>query len=146
MATESKPNRTEVRARLFRALGDVSRCQIVDLLRESGELRVGDLASAFEMSLNGVSKHIKVLEHAGIVARRHEGVSHYLSIHEDAFTPLTEWLHGDQSWERRLNSLEHIVTSGEAKKTAPSSKKQARQSKQRQSKQRQSKQEGKKND
>jgi len=66
--------------RTFGALSDPSRRQIIELLRESGEMKVTDVAEVFSMSLNGVSKHIKVLERAGLIVRRIDGREHWLGI------------------------------------------------------------------
>jgi DNA-binding transcriptional ArsR family regulator len=96
---------------VFRALGDPSRCRIVELLREAGELRVGDVAAAFEMSLNGVSKHLKILEAAGLVQRRREGTTHYISMRWEGLSPMVEWLDVQrQAWERRLDAFEDLLT------------------------------------
>ena len=75
------------------ALADPSRRRIIDLLREAGELKVGDIAEAFDMSLNGVSKHLKVLEAAGLVTRRVEGRQHFLQVRWEGLQPAYEWLH-----------------------------------------------------
>lgn len=96
---------------VFRALGDPSRCRIVELLREAGELCVGDVAAAFDMSLNGVSKHLKILEAAGLVQRRREGTTHYISMRWEGLSPLVEWLDVQRTaWERRLDAFEDLLT------------------------------------
>ena len=95
---------------VFRALGDPSRCRIVELLREAGELCVGDVAAAFDMSLNGVSKHLKILEAAGLVQRRREGTTHDISMRWEGLHPMVEWLDVQrQSWERRLDAFEDLL-------------------------------------
>ncbi len=91
---------------LFQALADPNRRRVLALLRESGEMRVGDIASAFEMSLNGVSKHLKVLEKAGLVVRRREGTAHLLSVDWKALGPMVEWLDVARTfWGNRLEAL-----------------------------------------
>ena len=110
-ATEPKPAETtelteERLSRVFHGLGDPSRRRIIALLREAGELKVGDVASAFEMSLNGVSKHLKVLEKAGLVARRIEGREHWVRVEWSALQPAYEWLHAHHHfWSERLDAL-----------------------------------------
>ena len=95
----------------FRALADPSRRRIIGLLREAGELRVSDIAEAFDMSLNGVSKHLKTLEHAGLLNRRVEGRTHYLSVRWEALQRPYEWLHFyRQFWGGRLDALVDYVT------------------------------------
>jgi DNA-binding transcriptional ArsR family regulator len=92
--------------RLFQALADPNRRRVLALLRETGEMRVGDIAAAFDMSLNGVSKHLKVLEKAGLVVRRREGTAHLLSIDWRALGPLVDWLDVARTfWDTRLDAL-----------------------------------------
>ena len=90
----------------FHALADSTRRKIIDLLRESGELRVGDLAKVFDMSLNGVSKHIKVLEKANLIKRRVDGRVHYLSANWDTLQSGYEWMHFYQHfWNKRIEKM-----------------------------------------
>lgn len=101
---------------VFRALSDPSRRKIIELLRESGELRVGDIAEVFSMSLNGVSKHLKVLERAGVVRRRVEGRQHFIRVDWEALQRPYEWLHFYRHfWGGRLDALVDYVTNQEKK-------------------------------
>ena len=101
----------------FHALADPSRRKIVNLLRESGELKIGDIAKAFEMSLNGVSKHLKVLERAELIHRRIEGREHFISVHWAALQAPYEWLHFFQNyWNDRLDKLVDYVKTKRRKK------------------------------
>jgi len=95
----------------FRALSDPTRRRIMALLREADALRVTDVASAFDMSLNGVSKHLKVLEAAGLIHRRVEGRVHWLSARWEGLQPPYEWLHFHHHfWNRRLDALvDHVA-------------------------------------
>lgn len=103
--------------RVFRTLADPSRRRIIALLREAGELKVGDLAEAFAMSLNGVSKHLKVLEKAGLIQRRVEGREHWIRVNFEALQEPYEWLHFyHHFWSGRLDSLIDYVTSNKEKK------------------------------
>lgn len=106
--------RTDQEARLslvFQALADPSRRQIVKLLREAGELKVGDIAEAFAMTLNGVSKHLKVLERAGIVVRQVRGREHWIRVQWAALQQPYEWLHFyHHYWSQRLDALVDYVT------------------------------------
>src|SRR5437773_1845519 len=63
----------------FAALSDPTRREIVDRLTK-GAVRVTDLAAPFEMSLNAVSKHVKVLERAGLVRRTRAGREHHIAL------------------------------------------------------------------
>ena len=92
--------------RVFHALADPARRRIIALLRESGELRVGVVAEAFSMTLNGVSKHIKVLERAGVVRRRVEGRMHWISVDWSTLQVAYEFLHAHHHfWSTRLDAL-----------------------------------------
>ncbi len=103
--------------RTFGALSDPSRRQIIELLRESGDLKVTDVAEVFSMSLNGVSKHIKVLERAGLVVRRIEGREHWLGINWARLQPAYEWLHFYRHfWNARLDALVDYVQLNNEKK------------------------------
>lgn len=97
--------------RVFAALADPTRREIIALLREAEELRVGDIAKVFDMSLNGVSKHLKVLERAGLITRRVEGTTHWLSAHWKGLQPAYEYLHHHQHfWSERVDALVDYVT------------------------------------
>lgn len=112
---ESPPETSDL-DRIFHALADPSRRRLIGLLREAGELRVGDLAQAFSMSLNGVSKHLKVLERAGLVTRRVAGREHWLAVDWSALRPAREWLDfHHRFWSDRLDSLaDHLEGRGDS--------------------------------
>lgn len=99
-------------SRLLKAAGDTSRRRILTLLAQEGPLRVTELAAHFDISLNSVSKHIKVLEEAGIVTRRTAGREHFIAV-EFAPLKLTERWFGELKsiWELRLAALDRILTS-----------------------------------
>jgi len=93
-------------SRVFHALADPARRRIIALLREAGELPVGVVAEAFSMTLNGVSKHVKVLESAGVVRRRIEGRVHWISVDWNALQVAYEFLHAHHHfWSTRLDAL-----------------------------------------
>jgi DNA-binding transcriptional ArsR family regulator len=95
---------------LFHTLSDRSRREIIALLREAGELKVGDIAQTFSMSLNGVSKHLKVLEKAGLIERRIEGREHWIRVNWAALQQPYEWLHFYRHfWGARLDALVDYV-------------------------------------
>lgn len=106
------PTEEQRLSRIFRSLADPSRRKIVALLRDAPELRVGDLAAAFEMSLNGVSKHIKQLESAGLVSRRIEGTTHFIRLNPQGVAPVLDWLDVYRHrWRTRLDALESMLLS-----------------------------------
>jgi len=91
---------------VFHCLADPARRKIIALLRESGELQVGVVGQAFAMTQNGVSKHVKVLEAAGLVRRRIEGRVHWISVDWNALQMAYEFLHSyHHFWSTRLDAL-----------------------------------------
>jgi DNA-binding transcriptional ArsR family regulator len=91
---------------VFVAISDPTRRAILDQLAR-GPTRVTDVAAPFSMSLNAVSKHVKVLEKAGLVRRARQGREHVLSL--DA-APLREVVRYcsrfERYWNERLDRLE----------------------------------------
>ena len=88
------------------ALADETRRTILRRLA-SGEARVTELAAPFEISLNSVSKHIRLLERAGLVRRRVAGRDHFLALEPRPFDELTQWmLETREFWSSRLDRLE----------------------------------------
>ena len=92
--------------RTLAALADPTRRALLDQLR-AGEQPVSALAHPHKMSLNAVSKHIKVLEQAGLVQRRREGRTHYLSFEPDSLDAAADWISETRAfWNARLDALE----------------------------------------
>lgn len=88
------------------ALADDTRRQILHRLTEE-EARVTEVAARFDISLNSVSKHIRMLERAGLVRRRVVGRDHYLSFEPRALDDVTDWLERHRKvWHQRLDALE----------------------------------------
>ena len=104
----------ETLSRILKAAGDTTRRRILTLLVQEGPLRVTSLAAHFDMSLNSVSKHIKVLEEAGLVTRRTSGREHFIAA---ALLPLrlTEaWFAELKSvWDLRLAALDALLSGKE---------------------------------
>ncbi len=116
LVVDDKQAREERLSLIFQALTDPSRRKIIELLREAGELKVGDIAQAFAMSLNGVSKHLKVLERAGLVHRRVDGREHWLRVNWESLQLPYEWLHFYRHfWGGRLDALVDYVKNNEEK-------------------------------
>lgn len=94
---------------IFRALADPTRRAMLRRLA-AGEQGVGELAEPFEMSLAAASKHIKVLENAGLVRRTINGRSHRCRLEADTMQQATEWLrYYEQFWSERLDVLETLL-------------------------------------
>ncbi|MGE0396827.1 MAG: ArsR/SmtB family transcription factor [Kofleriaceae bacterium] len=91
---------------VFHCLADPARRKIVALLREAGEMTVGEVGKAFSMTQNGVSKHVKVLEDGGLITRRVVGREHWISVKWEAMQPAYEYLHFHHHyWSKRLDAL-----------------------------------------
>jgi len=109
------------------ALADDTRRSILRRLA-SGEARVTEVAEPFDISLNSVSKHIRILERAGLVRRRVAGRDHFLALEPRPFDELTQWMQDTRKfWSSRLDLLEAALRADDAiakaKKTPPSPKK-----------------------
>jgi DNA-binding transcriptional ArsR family regulator len=101
---------------VFNALGDPTRRAI--LARLSGrEARVTEIAGDFPISLNSVSKHIRMLERAGLVHRSIQGREHLLSLNAAPLAEAQAWIEKYRSfWEDSLAGLDHYVTSRKGKR------------------------------
>src|SRR3954466_13647077 len=96
------------------ALADDTRRSILKRLAV-GDARVTEVAEPFDISLNSVSKHIRILERAGLVSRRIEGRDHFLSLERKPFDELTQWmLQTREFWSRRLDALEAALRAEDA--------------------------------
>jgi DNA-binding transcriptional ArsR family regulator len=105
------------------ALADDTRRTILGRLA-AGEARVTEIAAPFGISLNSVSKHIRLLERAGLVRRRIAGRDHFLSIEPRPFDELTQWmLKTREFWSARLDALEAALRADDALKAAAKSSK-----------------------
>ena len=91
------------------AVADPTRRAILDRLRTT-DARVTELASAFPISLNSTSKHIKVLERAELVHRSVRGRDHVLSLRAEGLAEAVAWMQQYREfWEQRLEALEAFV-------------------------------------
>ncbi len=91
------------------AIADPTRRAILRRLT-GGEARVGDLAAPFEISLKAVSKHLRVLERAGLVQRRVKGREHWLALEKGPLREAGDWIAVQRSlWEARLDRLERLL-------------------------------------
>jgi DNA-binding transcriptional ArsR family regulator len=100
MAHQADLDRTMV------ALADPTRRAILRRLAQ-GEARVTELARPFAMSLNSVSKHIRMLESARLVRRRRRGREHLLSFNPEPLDEAAAWIEAQRAfWSARLDALE----------------------------------------
>jgi len=95
--------------RTLAAIADPTRRAILSRLAR-GEARVTDLAAPFAISLNAVSKHLRVLEHAGLVRREVRGREHRLSLDARPLRKAAEWIAAYEAfWEQRLDALDAFL-------------------------------------
>ena len=112
--------RSVVLDRVFSAVSDPTRRAILGVLAE-GEVNVGSLAERFPISLNGVSKHVKVLERAGLVERTVRGREHRLRLNAEPLREAAVWLeHYRTFWDTRLGALEAFLLKRERERGAGS--------------------------
>lgn len=101
----------ELLSAILKAAADPTRREILTLLAQHGPLRVTALARHFEMSLNSVSKHIKVLEKAGLVSRRTEWREHLITLQPEPIREIDRWFSELRSiWALRLDALDTALT------------------------------------
>jgi DNA-binding transcriptional ArsR family regulator len=117
MAAEATPSSLD---QTLMALADPTRRAILDRLLE-GEARVTDLARPFAMSLNAVSKHIRMLERARLVRRRRSGREYVLSLNPGSLDEATAWIEAQRAlWIARLDALDAMLRAEDgAAATAP---------------------------
>lgn len=95
---------------VLKAVSDPTRRSILTSLVQEGPTRVTDLAAYYKMSLNSVSKHIKVLEAAGLVGRKTTGRVHWISAELGPVRLIDEWFSELRSiWEMRLEKLDAVI-------------------------------------
>jgi DNA-binding transcriptional ArsR family regulator len=103
------------------ALADETRRGILKRLA-SGEARVTEVAEPFDISLNSVSKHIRILERAGLVRRRVAGREHFLALEPGPFDELAGWMQKTRAfWSSRLDVLEAALRAEDAIENASKS-------------------------
>jgi DNA-binding transcriptional ArsR family regulator len=95
---------------VFAALADPTRRAIVERLLASGEQSVGDLSSPFTITAPAISRHLRVLEEAGLIERRVEKQWRYVRIAPSALTPMQTWLARQQRhWTEALDRMEALA-------------------------------------
>ena len=93
----------------FIALADPTRRAILRRLANS-EARVTELAAPFPISLNSVSKHIKLLERADLVERRRVGRDHILRFRPESLSKVQKWISQQEKyWRATLKALDDLL-------------------------------------
>ncbi|HEY4441767.1 MAG TPA: metalloregulator ArsR/SmtB family transcription factor [Candidatus Elarobacter sp.] len=95
---------------MFSALADPTRRRMVERLAR-GRRSIGEVAAGFEMSQPALSKHVKVLEAAGLVKRTVAGRVHYLDLAPAAMQSAATWLERQRTfWEETLDRLDSVLS------------------------------------
>ncbi|QDV52261.1 ArsR/SmtB family transcription factor [Gimesia fumaroli] len=96
--------------RTFHALGDGTRRKMLSLLAKRGEVTASDLGAPFEIAQPTVSKHIRVLEQAGLISRRVEGRVHRFQLQIKPFNEAQKWISKHREfWEGSLDALGDLL-------------------------------------
>jgi DNA-binding transcriptional ArsR family regulator len=100
---------TERLSRVFAALADPTRRDLVARLTD-GDATVGDLAAPYDVSLQAVSKHLKVLEDAGLVTRSRDAQRRPVHLEAEVFDLMTKWIERyRQRAEERYRRLDAVL-------------------------------------
>lgn len=111
---------------VFHALADGTRRAMLLALAEH-PATVGELAAPFDISLAAASKHIKVLERAGLVQRTVLGRTHVCALDAVPLHAGMEWIrHYEKFWDRRLDALEKLLKAEAPPVARPASKRRKR--------------------
>ena len=96
---------------ILKAVSDATRRSLLTRLCQDGPTRVTDLAGQYDMSLNAISKHIKVLENADLVQRKTVGRTHWIEADLARVNLVEQWFTELRSiWAMRLDTLNDILT------------------------------------
>ena len=96
-------------SRVFQALADPTRRDLVARLA-TGDASVGELAAPYGVSLQAVSKHLKVLEEAGLVSRRREAQRRPVHLEAEVFDLMTKWIERyRREAEARFSRLDDVL-------------------------------------
>jgi len=105
--------RDKILTKTLKAVSDTTRRSLLTQLCQQGTSRITDLADCYDMSLNAISKHIKVLEKAGLITRRTIGRTHWIEPKIEQVRLAENWFKELKSiWELRLEKLDEIMKNG----------------------------------
>jgi DNA-binding transcriptional ArsR family regulator len=101
---------------IFHALADETRRSLLEKIKHS-PVRVTTLAEGYPISLNAVSKHLKVLEKANLISRNIEGRVHLCEANPEELESASSWIKKYTSfWNKKLDQLETYVLKNKEKK------------------------------
>jgi DNA-binding transcriptional ArsR family regulator len=112
------PARTPQLDDVFAALADPTRRAIVERLLAAGELSVGEVAAPFAISGPAITRHLQVLQRAGLIERRVERQWRLVRVRADALTPVESWLSRQQRhWTAALDRFEALAAAQTPKRS-----------------------------
>ncbi len=95
---------------VFAALADPTRRAIVERLLAKGEMSVGEISAPYDISAPAISRHLRVLEEAGLIERRIERQFRMVRMRPSALKPLQSWLaRQERHWNAALDRLEAVI-------------------------------------
>jgi DNA-binding transcriptional ArsR family regulator len=98
------------------ALSHPTRRAIIGRLAK-GPTRFSDIAEPFDTALNAVSKHLKLLDRAGLIERRKQGREVYISFRGEPLRQVAAWVHGyEQFWNEHLDQFQQYFKDQKKKK------------------------------
>jgi DNA-binding transcriptional ArsR family regulator len=101
---------TDQLSRVFQALADPTRRDMVARLAADGDASVGELAAPYDVSVQAVSKHVKVLEDAGLVSRSRDAQRRPVHLEAEVFDLMTKWIERyRQQVEERYRRLDAVL-------------------------------------
>lgn len=101
---------------IFGALSDPTRRGILEML-SNGAANIRTLAKPFKMSQPAISKHVRVLEDAGLIRREKRGREHHLSVNSKSVEQAHDWIaHYTKIWKLQFDAVEDYLNKQERKK------------------------------
>ena len=106
----AEKNNDNTLSELLKAMSDTTRRSLLTKLVQEGKCRVTDLSESYDMSLNAISKHLKVLEKSHLITRTKIGRIHWIEADLTQVAIVENWFSELKSiWELRLDRLEEIL-------------------------------------
>jgi len=105
-------------AHVLTAISHPTRRAIIGRLAESGPARFTEVAEPFDVALNAVTKHLKLLERAGLIQREKQGREVRISLRPEPLRLVAGWVHEyDRFWNERLDQFEQHFKDKKKKET-----------------------------
>lgn len=103
---------------LFAALANSTRRAIVERLVSKGELSVGDIAAPLSISAPAISRHLLVLEKAGLIERRIDKQWRYIRVRHEALAPVKSWVERQKKfWNAAFDRMEALAAAQTPKRS-----------------------------